>query len=304
MITTRRIEVRELHMVREAFMSRFGREWAISVMDNTFAHVSPRILSKCKTGTPDKEWVELYLFEIAKTYQLAWRPEGMLVDVDGAGKRELLREPDTAAQEQRLMEAELAGTALKNGGEGQRGSQLPSAAASTTASHQDEPAHDENDEDNDDDGDGDGDCSLLPTVPSAAPTLGSVRKSTSSVPIIPAVAPPPSSVAPISKSDGDEASHNAAEEGTTPSEAAGMALSSLPPTPPLDPAQAARTVVIKSMSPKTTKTADLPGLALTSATVETPSPGRQGGDSSYDVSWLSLCVSEYVWNQETNEYSF
>lgn len=146
-----RTEVRELHIIREAFMSRYGREWAIGCMENTHGHVSPRVLSKCKLETPAKDWVDLYLYEISKAYQINWRPEGLEVDrdaIDGGAQ------PDTAAQEQRLLEVELSSSARNN-----------------------------NSHEKDDDSGGDV-VSDLPSTPSAVPHLTEVRNSTTSIPII------------------------------------------------------------------------------------------------------------------------
>lgn len=121
-------------------------------MENTNGYVSPRVLSKCKMETPAKDWVDLYLYEISKAYQINWRPEGLEDDgtaVDGDNA-----EADTAAQEQRSTEAELSSSA-------------------TTAKS----------DDNDDKSSGDI-VNKLPSAPSAAPHLTDVKNSTTSIPII------------------------------------------------------------------------------------------------------------------------
>lgn len=135
-------------------MSRYGREWAISCMENTNGHVSPRVLAKCKLETPAKDWVDLYLYEVSKAYQVNWRPEGFLSDTKPGET-----EPDTAAQEQRLLEAELSN------GDG------------TDSKDKDEK------EESDDENSGDL-ASKLPSAPSSQPHLGNVKNSTTSIPII------------------------------------------------------------------------------------------------------------------------
>jgi len=151
-----RTEVRELHIIREAFMSKYGRDWAIKVSSNEGGDtISQRVLSKINTATPSKDLVDLYLFEIAKAYGLHWRPEGMLDDLgDDNDSDGNVAEPDTAAQEQRLMEADLAGpSSSEAGGSGTNN--------------------------------GNGGGLNLPSAPSDAPRLSNVKNSTTSVPILP-----------------------------------------------------------------------------------------------------------------------
>lgn len=158
MLYLNRTEIRELQIIREAFMSRYGREWAISCMENTNGQVSPRVLAKCKLETPAKDWVDLYLYEVSKAYQVNWRPEGFLSDTKPDTKPGET-EPDTAAQEQRLLEAEL------------------SKGDGTDSKDKDEKG------DSDDENSGDL-ASKLPSAPSSQPHLGNVKNSTTSIPII------------------------------------------------------------------------------------------------------------------------
>ena len=272
-----RCEVRELHIVREALMSKFGREWAVSVMENTQGHVPSRVVDKCTAETPSKDWVDLYLFEIAKAYQVDWRPEGFVdlenhpgpapvLDVDGDGEAEA----DTAAQEQRLREAALLSEPVQ--GEGK------SRGASGEAGRGE-------DDDQDDDANG-GDSAEpvasgsthLPSAPSIDPKLGDVRNSTSSIPIVRSP-PTSSSILPPSTAptDGSSASAAAGDGGTV----------DLPAPPPFDPAQSARTVVIKSnlgASPSSAGQAKKPALG-------------GSGDAAYDVratAMMSSCLTNVV----------
>lgn len=121
-------------------------------MENTHGYVSPRVLSKCKMETPAKDWVDLYLYEISKAYQINWRPEGLQVGgtaIDGGDA-----EPDTVAQEQHLSEA---------------------ASSSSAANARPDDA---------DDSSGGDLMDKLPSAPSAVPHLTDVRNSTTSIPII------------------------------------------------------------------------------------------------------------------------
>lgn len=220
-----RTEIRELQIIREAFMSRYGRDWAISCMENTNGHVSPRVLSKCKLETPAKDWVDLYLYEISKAYQINWRPEGLALD--GAaldGDTEL----DTAAQEQRVSEAKVT-------------------SDKTSKS-----------DDADDPSGGGGDfLNKLPSAPSGLPHLTDVKNSTTSIPII--------------KRDEKEDQHTTVPH--KPGE-----IFDLPTTPPLDPAQSARTVIIKS------NLGHSPNSKGNVSSSSTQAPPQKSADSSYEVS--------------------
>lgn len=167
-------------------MAKYGREWAVSVMDNANSQIPARVISKCKTETPPKDWVDLYLYEIAKAYSVDWRPEG-LVDLEHPAA-------DTAAQEERVLEAMFSSDPVNGDGkDGQSGGSADS---------------------------------MLPSAPSDAPKLGDVKNSTTAIPI-------------IQQQPSDRAAPGTpAKAGDPPVE--------LPTTPPMDPTQAARTVVIKS----------------------------------------------------------
>lgn len=180
--SAQRTEIRELHAIREALMQRFGRDWALSVMEGA-SGVSNRITNKLSTKTPDNDWVDMYLYEIAKAYQVDWKPEGLaelettISDKDG--------ESSTAAQEERLQEAALS------------------------TPHTSQPAGPSDDND--------GPSTALPTAPSSIPSLKDVRSSTSHVPIVhsPPTGPSASDTSlgstttlpSIPPTDPDEASH-------------------------------------------------------------------------------------------------
>ena len=259
-----RCEVRELHIVREALMSKFGREWAVSVMENTQGHVPPRVVDKCTSETPSKDWVDLYLFEIAKAYQVDWRPEGFIDLEHHPGPAPALDgEADTAAQEQRLEEAALSSDPVHGeskgrgtSGEAGRGEDDDSDAEGGDLA---EPAAS---------GSKSGSTSL-PSAPSIDPKLGDVRNSTSTIPIVRSPPTSSSSLPSTAPTDGTSASAQAGEGG----------IVDLPAPPPFDPAQSARTVVIKS---------NLGASPSTATQAKKPISGGSG-DPAYDVCASRRC---------------
>lgn len=67
-----RSEVKELHMVRDQLISKYGRDFAAAAMENRNEVVNPRVIQKLKIQTPDPFLVNQYLKEIAKTYNVKW----------------------------------------------------------------------------------------------------------------------------------------------------------------------------------------------------------------------------------------
>jgi len=67
-----RTEVKELHILREMLMHKYGREFAIGVMENKDSCVSERVMKKISFETPDENLVNAYLGEIAKAYNVNW----------------------------------------------------------------------------------------------------------------------------------------------------------------------------------------------------------------------------------------
>lgn len=212
-------------------MSRYGRDWAISVMDSpSTSGVPTRILEKCKIETPPRDWVDLYLYEVAKAYNVDWRPEGF---VDLSSTAGAVAE-DTAAQEERTLEATLSSGPVNGDGR-------PKSSS----------------------GNGGSTDALLPSTPSTNPKLGdSVKGSTSTIPIINVKQP------------------NDSANKTNPSED----QMDLPHPPPIDPKEAARTVVIKSnlgQVPGGKKEDSTAGQASSSATA--PAPAAAPKSDTYDV---------------------
>ncbi|KAG8680103.1 hypothetical protein FRC09_018480, partial [Ceratobasidium sp. 395] len=69
-----RTELKELHVLREMLMSKYGREYAIGVMENKDNCVSERVMKKLQIATPSTVLVDAYLGEIAKGYGIDWTP--------------------------------------------------------------------------------------------------------------------------------------------------------------------------------------------------------------------------------------
>ncbi|CAE6355813.1 unnamed protein product [Rhizoctonia solani] len=69
-----RTEIKELHVLREMLMSKYGREFAIGVMENKDNCVSERVTRKLLIATPSPALVDAYLGEIAKGYGINWSP--------------------------------------------------------------------------------------------------------------------------------------------------------------------------------------------------------------------------------------
>ncbi|KAI0718913.1 regulator of Vps4 activity in the MVB pathway-domain-containing protein [Cerioporus squamosus] len=69
-----RTELKELHLLRDILMHKFGREFSLAVMENRDGCVSERVTRKLDVSTPPDALVDAYLSEIAKGYGVAWSP--------------------------------------------------------------------------------------------------------------------------------------------------------------------------------------------------------------------------------------
>lgn len=65
-----RTELKELHVLREMLMAKYGREFAQDVMDNKDSCVPERVMNKLIVDAPDAKLVDLYIFEICKAYDV------------------------------------------------------------------------------------------------------------------------------------------------------------------------------------------------------------------------------------------
>ncbi|KAH8099721.1 DUF292-domain-containing protein [Cristinia sonorae] len=83
-----RTELKELHILRELLMHKFGREFSLGVIENRDGCVPARVSSKLVVETPPNELVDAYLREIAKGYGVPWterEPESKGSDSGGDG---------------------------------------------------------------------------------------------------------------------------------------------------------------------------------------------------------------------------
>jgi len=67
-----RTEIKELHILRDILMHKYGREFSIAVMENRDGCVSSRVMSKLSTAAPEPALVDAYLREIALAYGVPW----------------------------------------------------------------------------------------------------------------------------------------------------------------------------------------------------------------------------------------
>jgi len=69
-----RTELKELNVLREMLMQKYGREFSLGAMENRENCVGDRVMKKLVLSTPPPELVDAYLFEIAKGYGVSWTP--------------------------------------------------------------------------------------------------------------------------------------------------------------------------------------------------------------------------------------
>jgi len=81
-------------------MHKFGREYAISVMENREGVVPARVANKLTIGTPSAKLVDSYLYEIAKGYQVDWTPPAGDDDDSPSGGLKEPAEADKSAEPQ------------------------------------------------------------------------------------------------------------------------------------------------------------------------------------------------------------
>lgn len=67
-----RTEVKELLVLRDMLMHKYGRDFSAAAMENRSGCVSERIMRKLVIETPSGELVDAYLGEIAKAYSVKW----------------------------------------------------------------------------------------------------------------------------------------------------------------------------------------------------------------------------------------
>ncbi|TDL26430.1 DUF292-domain-containing protein [Rickenella mellea] len=69
-----RTELKELHVLRDMLMHKFGREFSAAVMENKDGIVSERIMNKLGIAAPSPTLVDAYIAEIARGYGVQYTP--------------------------------------------------------------------------------------------------------------------------------------------------------------------------------------------------------------------------------------
>ncbi|KAF7337604.1 hypothetical protein MSAN_02233700 [Mycena sanguinolenta] len=93
-----RTELKELHILRDILMHKYGREFSVAVMENRDGCVSERVVRKLVNVTPSSELVDAYLHEIAKAYGVEWSAPLPTHSADATG--ESTTDPSAAVGEQ------------------------------------------------------------------------------------------------------------------------------------------------------------------------------------------------------------
>jgi len=92
-----RTELKELHILRDILMHKYGREFSLAVMENRDGCVSNRIMGKLTVATPAPDLVDAYLREIAKAYGVPWTTpdEPRAVSPEEEGEPKVTTDKDT-----------------------------------------------------------------------------------------------------------------------------------------------------------------------------------------------------------------
>ncbi|TFY63109.1 hypothetical protein EVG20_g6454 [Dentipellis fragilis] len=69
-----RTELKELHILRDLLMHKYGRDFSSAVMENRDGCVTERVVKKLVVDMPSSELVDAYLVEIAKAYNIQYQP--------------------------------------------------------------------------------------------------------------------------------------------------------------------------------------------------------------------------------------
>ncbi|SNX84894.1 related to IST1 - protein with a positive role in the multivesicular body sorting pathway [Melanopsichium pennsylvanicum] len=101
-----RTELKELHVLRDMLMSKYGRELAQDIMDNKDSCVPERVMTKLLVETPDPKLVDLYIFEICRAYDVAFSspllPETMVQEENNTEQQEAQMSKEEAEVEKQI----------------------------------------------------------------------------------------------------------------------------------------------------------------------------------------------------------
>ncbi|KAJ3989036.1 DUF292-domain-containing protein [Lentinula detonsa] len=84
-------ELKELHVLREILMHKYGREFSAQVMENRDSCVSDRVVRKLDIASPFTALVDAYLAEITKAYGVPWYPAAIKNGGDEAERSLVVR---------------------------------------------------------------------------------------------------------------------------------------------------------------------------------------------------------------------
>jgi len=90
-----RTELKELHILRDILMHKYGRDFSQAAMENRDGCVSQRVMNKITNATPALALVDAYIKEIAKAYDVHWAGADELdvQDSTGAGSKGIEGDP-------------------------------------------------------------------------------------------------------------------------------------------------------------------------------------------------------------------
>ncbi|KAJ2763218.1 Vacuolar protein sorting-associated protein ist1 [Coemansia sp. BCRC 34490] len=156
-----RLDVKELVLIRELLVGKYGKEAVLRAMDGKDANVNQRLMQKLGVNAPPSELVTSYLREIADAYGVAWRPKGESKadgSEDGGGGG-----PPSGAVPEAPAEAE--GISGDDPADAEAEEANPQSESHTDQQSEAEGAQTEND-----------DAEKLPPVPKAASEEGVAKK--------------------------------------------------------------------------------------------------------------------------------
>ncbi|MCJ1287924.1 hypothetical protein MMC26_007276 [Xylographa opegraphella] len=67
-----RTDIKELQTVRQLLVEKYGKEFALTAVENSDGKVAERVVRKLRVDPPETALVQAYLEEIARTYGVAW----------------------------------------------------------------------------------------------------------------------------------------------------------------------------------------------------------------------------------------
>lgn len=75
-------DIQELKHISEQFAAKYGKEYAQACRTNALNNVSEKVMHKLSVQAPPKILVERYMIEIAKTYNVPFEPDAIVMSQD------------------------------------------------------------------------------------------------------------------------------------------------------------------------------------------------------------------------------